>query len=148
MLKTISAFVVGVIFSIGLTLSGMTDPANVIGFLDVTGVWNPALMLVLGAAVLVTGIGYALVWRRATPLFDTTFHRPTNRIIDGRLLTGATIFGVGWGLVGLCPGPAFSAVTSGESGVLVFIAAMLGGMLLQRVTHTFLMQQGRRVATA
>ncbi len=148
MLKIFSAFVAGVIFSIGLTVSGMTNPENVIGFLDVSGDWNPGLMLVLAVAVTVAGIGYRLVWQRTAPLFDTDFYVPTNKILDGRLLTGAAIFGVGWGLVGLCPGPAFSAVTSGESGVLVFIAAMLGGMLLQRVTSTFLDGQNRRIAPA
>ncbi len=148
MLKIVSAFVAGVIFSIGLTVSGMTDPANVIGFLDVSGDWNPGLMLVLAAAVIVTGLGYRLVWRRSAPLLDTAFHVPTNRIIDGRLLTGAAIFGIGWGLVGLCPGPAFSAMTGGESGVLVFSAAMLGGMLLQRVIRDFLEQQSQRITSA
>ena len=131
-MNIISAFIAGVIFSIGLVISGMTNPQNIIGFLDITGAWNPALILVLAAAVLVTGIGYRLVWQRQQPLFATDFSVPTNRIVDGHLLTGAAIFGIGWGLVGLCPGPALSSLISGNSSVLIFIAAMLMGMLLRQ----------------
>lgn len=144
MMKLISAFISGVIFSIGLTVAGMTDPVNVIGFLDITGQWNPALMLVLIAAIVVTAIGYRLVWKRTEPLFEENFFVPTSRIMDGRLMTGAAIFGIGWGLVGLCPGPALSSVVSGESSVLVFIGAMLGGMLLQRGVSLFIENQTKR----
>lgn len=144
MMKILSAFIAGAIFSIGLTVAGMTNPVNVIGFLDITGQWNPALMFVLMAAVVVTGIGYRLVWKRTEPLFEKDFFVPVNRIMDGRLMTGAAIFGIGWGLVGLCPGPALSSVVSGEKGVLVFIAAMLGGMLLQKGVSLFLDDQAKR----
>jgi len=144
MMKITSAFIAGAIFSIGLTISGMTNPENVIGFLDITGQWQPALMLVLIAAIAVTAIGYRLVWKRTEPLFEKDFFVPTSRIMDGRLMTGAAIFGIGWGLVGLCPGPALSSVASGEIGVLVFIGAMLGGMLLQRGVSTFLDGQAKQ----
>ena len=130
-MNIISAFIAGVVFSIGLVISGMTNPQNIIGFLDITGDWNPALMLVLAAAVLVAGVGYRLVWRRSQPLFAADFSVPTNRIIDSKLLGGAVIFGAGWGLVGLCPGPALSSLVSGNSSIFIFIAAMLAGMLLQ-----------------
>ena len=145
-MKTISAFVAGAIFSIGLTISGMSNPENVIGFLDITGNWNPSLMLVLLSAVIVTGIGYRLVWQRTQPLFELDFSVPTSRILDGRLMTGSAIFGIGWGLVGLCPGPALSSVVSGNSSVYVFIAAMVGGMLLQRNLSAFIATQSNPVS--
>ena len=137
-MKALSAFVSGALFSIGLTISGMTNPANVRGFLDVAGGWNPSLFFVLLAAVVVTGIGYRLVWKRPKPLFEPIFSVPTSRIIDARLLTGSAIFGIGWGLIGLCPGPALSSVVSGESVIYVFIAAMLAGMLIQRYVMAFI----------
>lgn len=136
-MNIISAFIAGIVFSLGLVISGMTNPQNVIGFLDITGNWNPALMLVLAAAVVVAGLGYRLVWRRQQPLFAADFSVPTNRIIDSKLLTGAVIFGAGWGLVGLCPGPALSSLASGNSSVLIFIAAMLVGMLLKNTLKAF-----------
>lgn len=133
-MKNLFAFISGVIFSIGLTISGMTDPKNVIGFLDVTGDWNPALMLVLFSAVIVAGVGYRLVWKREAPLFDVSFHVPTSRLLDARLIIGSAIFGIGWGLIGLCPGPVLSNLALGNTSIYVFVAAMLAGMLLQRVT--------------
>lgn len=145
-MKTISAFIAGAIFSIGLTVSGMSNPENVIGFLDIAGNWNPSLMLVLFAAVVVTGIGYRLAWKRAQPLFDEDFFVPTSRILDGRLMTGSAIFGIGWGLVGLCPGPALSSVVSGNSSIYVFIAAMIGGMIMQRNLTAFIDGQNKAVS--
>lgn len=145
-MKSVSAFIAGAVFSIGLTISGMTNPENVIGFLDITGNWNPALMWVLMMAVVVTGLGYRLVWKRTEPLFDTEFFVPTSRIMDGRLMTGSAIFGIGWGLIGLCPGPALSSIASGNIGVYVFIAAMAGGMLLQRNVSAFIDSQTKPVS--
>lgn len=147
MKKALSAFVSGALFSIGLTISGMTNPANVRGFLDVAGDWNPSLFFVLLAAVVVTGVGYRLVWKRPKPLFEPIFSVPTSRIIDARLLIGAAIFGIGWGLIGLCPGPALSSVVSGESAIFVFIAAMLAGMLLQRSVLSFITARTQGVAS-
>ncbi len=145
-MKTISAFIAGAIFSIGLTVSGMSNPENVIGFLDIAGDWNPALMLVLFSAVVVTGIGYRLAWKRTQPLFDEDFFVPTSRILDGRLMTGSAIFGIGWGLVGLCPGPALSSVVSGNSSIYVFIIAMVGGMIMQRNLTAFIDGQNKAVS--
>ena len=145
-MKTISAFIAGAIFSIGLTISGMSNPENVIGFLDIAGNWNPALMFVLLSAVVVTGLGYRLAWKRTQPLFEPNFSVPTSRILDGRLMTGSAIFGIGWGLIGLCPGPALSSVASGNSSVLVFIAAMFGGMILQRNVSGFIESQKKSVS--
>jgi len=132
-MKEVAAFIAGLLFSLGLILSGMTNPENVIGFLDITGDWNPALAFVLLAAVMVTGIGYRLVWKQEKPMFEDGFSVPTRRVIDKRLVSGSVIFGIGWGMVGLCPGPALASVVTDDSfKVLVFLGAMLGGMLLQR----------------
>ncbi len=138
-MKEIAAFIAGLQFSLGLILSGMTNPENVIGFLDITGNWNPALAFVLMSAVVVTGIGYRLVWKRSQPMYEATFSVPTNRVLDKRLIIGSGIFGIGWGLVGLCPGPALASVFT-ENGVkaLIFIAAMVGGVLLQRNLTTLI----------
>jgi uncharacterized membrane protein YedE/YeeE len=132
-MKEISAFVAGLLFSLGLIISGMTNPENIISFLDVTGNWNPALMFVLMSAVVVTGIGYRLVWKRSKPVYEISFSVPTSRVLDKRLIGGSAAFGVGWGLVGLCPGPALASVfTSNWMAMLIFLAAMSGGVLLQR----------------
>lgn len=132
-MKEISAFIAGLLFSLGFIFSGMTNPENIISFLDVTGNWNPALMFVLMSAVVVTCIGYHLVWKRSAPLFEVSFSVPTSRILDKRLIRGFAIFGVGWGLVGLCPGPVFASVlTANWMKILVFLGAMVSGILLQR----------------
>jgi len=147
-MKNLSAFLAGALFSVGLTISGMTDPQNVIGFLDISGQWNPSLMLVFCSAVIVTGIGYRLVLKRQAPVFEAQFSVPTNRVLDGRLMTGSAIFGIGWGLVGLCPGPALSSISAGDSGVYIFLIAMVGGMLLQRNVSAFIDAQNNPVVSA
>ena len=123
------AFLVGLIFAVGLGLAGMTQPAKVIGFLDFTGRWDPSLAFVMGGGVLV----YLPVWRlvkgRARPLFDERFRLPTRKDIDGRLLVGAALFGIGWGLGGYCPGPALTSVGSFSGKALVMVASMLLGMV-------------------
>lgn len=131
-LSIVMSFAVGAIFGTGLLLSGMTDPAKVVGFLDVTRGWDPSLGFVMGGAVMV----YALLFRvvkgkRKGPWFDTAFHLPTRRDIDLGLVAGAAIFGAGWGLGGLCPGPGLVAAASGSSTGLLFVGAMLVGMLAQ-----------------
>ena len=132
-MKELAAFIAGLLFSLGLIFSGMTNPANVIGFLDITGNWNPSLAFVLMAAVVVTGIGYRLVWKRSQPMYEAAFSVPTSRLLDKRLLIGSAIFGIGWGLVGLCPGPALASVFTVNGGkVLIFLVAMICGTLLQR----------------
>jgi len=120
----------GVVFGFGLALSGMTDTNRVLGFLDIAGDWQPALLLVMASAVLVTLCGFALVRRLGKPLFAATFHLPTRRAIDTRLLGGAAVFGVGWGIYGYCPGPALTALLYLQRDTVVFVAAMLAGMWL------------------
>ncbi|MBP5858974.1 YeeE/YedE family protein [Marivibrio halodurans] len=128
----------GLLFGLGLALSGMMDPARVIGFLDVgrlvgAGVWDPTLGFVMGGALLVTLPGFALMRRRGAPLLADRFEWPSRRDIDRRLLLGAVLFGAGWGLVGFCPGPALAALSSGLAPVFIFVAAMVAGFLLFRL---------------
>ncbi|MEO1082093.1 MAG: DUF6691 family protein [Pseudomonadota bacterium] len=120
----------GLLFGFGLALSGMTDRNKVLGFLDIGGAWQPALVFVMGSAVLVTLIGFRTVRRMPRPVFDTRFHLPGRRNIDARLLLGAALFGIGWGLYGYCPGPALVSLLYGEPDTLLFIVAMLVGMFL------------------
>lgn len=129
-MSNLSALLAGLLFGFGLALSGMTDTNKVLGFLDFAGAWQPALAFVMGSAVLVTLLTFRVVVRRQRPLFDTRFHLAEKRIIDGRLLIGAALFGVGWGLYGYCPGPAVTALIYGERDTLLFVAAMLAGMAL------------------
>ena len=117
-MKELAALIAGLMFSLGLIISGMTNPENIINFLDITGSWNPALAFVLMSAVVVTGIGYRLVWKRNAPVFEGSFSVPTSRVLDKRLIIGSAIFGVGWGLVGLCPGPALASVFT-ENGIQI-----------------------------
>lgn len=131
MIGHLVTFGIGVVFALGFGLAGLTDPATIVSFLHVTGDWNPSILLVMGTAVAVTGIGYRLTFRhRSAPVLAPRFGVPTRRDIDGRLVAGAAIFGFGWGFVGLCPGPAFASVASGNGPVLVFLVAMFGGMAL------------------
>lgn len=135
-MKAIIGFITGLVFSLGLTLSGMTDPARVVGFLDVAGDWDPTLIFVLGGAVTTTLIGYRLVWRRGTPLLGERFQLPRRRDIDGRLLLGAALFGVGWGLSGYCPGPAIVSSSAMSLPLAGFLLAMLlGWWLATRLTR-------------
>lgn len=126
--RNLIAFAAGLIFGIGLTLSQMTNPAKVLAFLDLFGQWDPSLAFVMGGAVLVVFAGYRLVWKRPKPLAADRFQVPTNRTIDQRLIIGSILFGIGWGLAGLCPGPAISALTIGGAKAWLFFAAMVGGM--------------------
>ncbi len=126
--RNLAALLAGLVFGLGLTISEMVNPAKVLAFLDLFGDWDPSLAFVMGAALIVTAIGYRLVWARPKPVFAERFQVPGNRQIDARLAVGAVLFGIGWGLVGLCPGPAISALTFGGVPVLVFLAAMGTGM--------------------
>ena len=123
----------GLLFGVGLVVSGMTKPAKVAGFLDLFGAWDASLAFVMMGAIAVHLVAYRLIARRASPLFDTRFHLPTRRDIDARLLVGAAIFGVGWGLGGYCPGPGLVSAASGALPAIVFVVAMTVGMKLEHV---------------
>jgi uncharacterized membrane protein YedE/YeeE len=129
-------FIIGLIFGLGLILSGMSNPAKVLNFLDVGGIpagtWDASLMFVMIGAIAVTFAGFRLVQSRARPFFSEQFHLPTKIDLDPRIIAGPAIFGIGWGLAGFCPGPAFTALGFGSASALVFVAAMFAGMVLAR----------------
>ena len=125
------ALIAGILFGLGLTLSGMSDPAKVLGFLNITGDWVPDLMFVMGGAVVVTALFTPVVVKRATPLFADGFSLPTKRSLDLRLIGGAVLFGIGWGLSGYCPGPAVVSLLYGYESTIVFCLAMLAGMSIE-----------------
>ena len=133
-MSTLIAFAVGLLFGIGLILSGMADPGKVLGFLDLAGAWDPSLMFVMGGAIAV-GVGaFAVARRRTTTLLGGAMQLPQIREIDRPLVVGSVVFGIGWGLAGFCPGPAIVAAGAGYWQALLFCAAMLAGMALHRVT--------------
>lgn len=132
----IAQFVIGLIFGLGLLVSGMSNPAKVLNFLDFaaisTGTWDGSLAFVMAGAIAVTYVGFTLVLRRSQPLLAEKFHLPGKADLDARVIAGPAIFGIGWGLAGFCPGPAFTALGLGTTAAMVFVVAMLAGMWLAR----------------
>jgi len=128
---TLASFICGLIFGFGLLISGMTQPAKVLGFLDIFGRWDPTLAFVMAAALVVSGIGFALVRRRRRPVLAAQHQWPTRTDIDRPLVIGSVLFGIGWGLVGLCPGPALVNLAGLMPRVLVFVLAMASGMIIK-----------------
>ncbi|KTS13282.1 membrane protein [Methylobacterium indicum] len=133
-LRLLAALASGLLFGLGLALSGMMDPRKVLGFLDLAGAWDPSLAFVLAGAVGVSALGTLARTRMAHPVLAARFAVPENRRVDARLLAGAALFGIGWGLAGFCPGPALAGLVLGLPAVAVFVAAMLAGMALHRLT--------------
>ncbi|WP_431634985.1 DUF6691 family protein [Dyella sp. KULCS107] len=129
-MKITIALLAGLVFGLGLSLGGMTQPAVVLGFLDLFGAWDPRLVFVMGGAVLTTAIGYRLVFRRDRPLFESDFQLPTARRFDARLIVGSALFGTGWGIAGYCPGPALASLGGGAPSLLVLVATMVAGWWL------------------
>lgn len=132
MLGYIAVFFSGLLFALGLGISGMTLPQKVLAFLDVAGNWDPSLALVMIGSAGIYLILHRHILKRSSPLFDTAFHLPSNTDIDPRLITGAALFGIGWGTVGLCPGPAVTALVTLNDTVVIFFIAMIVGMYLSR----------------
>jgi len=124
-----SAFAAGLVFGSGLVISGMANPAKVLGFLDLAGAWDPSLALVMAGAVAVAAVAFALAGSRASTMLGAPLALPATRDIDRRLVLGSLAFGIGWGLVGFCPGPALVALGAGKLKAIAFVAAMLAGML-------------------
>jgi uncharacterized protein len=124
------AFAAGLLFGLGLSLGGMTQPAVVLGFLDIFGAWDPRLIFVMAGAVLTTAVGYRLLLRRPRPLLAERFQWPVSRRIDARLVGGAALFGIGWGIAGYCPGPALASLGAGVPALLILVACMLAGWWL------------------
>ena len=123
--------IVGFLFSVGLATSGMTQPGKVIAFLDIFGNWDPSLAFVMIGAIGVHAISFPLVTKRKTPFFSDSFQIPDNNTIDRKLLLGAFLFGIGWALGGYCPGPAVASIATFDSSVILFVGAMILGMLIQ-----------------
>ena len=132
----LSIFIAGFLFGLGLVVSGMANPGKVVGFLDLAGSWDPSLILVMGGGLLVTVPAFHFVLKNPQPLFEEKFFLPTSKAVDKKLLGGAMLFGLGWGIAGFCPGPAIVALVSLNSTVLLFFAAMIAGMLL----HHFILE--------
>jgi uncharacterized membrane protein YedE/YeeE len=125
---TLTSLLAGLVFGLGLIVSGMANPAKVLGFLDLAGAWDPSLALVMVGAIAVGSVAFAVAGRRTRSLIGAEMKLPSARHIDRRLVVGSTLFGIGWGLAGFCPGPALVALGLGEIKALVFVAAMLVGM--------------------
>jgi uncharacterized membrane protein YedE/YeeE len=138
-MNALAAFAAGLVFGIGLIVSGMTDPGKVIGFLDVAGRWDPSLAFVMGGAILVGYFSFAAAGKRGRTFLGGAMQLPTRRDIDARLVAGSAVFGIGWGLAGFCPGPALVALGAGIDQAALFVAAMLAGMVIydaaERLIH-------------
>jgi len=129
------SFLTALIFGLGLALSGMTLPSKVLGFLDITGNWDPSLMAVMAGAILVHAVSYRLIIKRPSPILEGSFQIPTRRDIDWKLVVGSAIFGLGWGLGGICPGPALVDLITLKTPVLFFVGSMILGMALFQVVN-------------
>ncbi|MDX6380577.1 MAG: uncharacterized protein QOI57_1601 [Rubrobacteraceae bacterium] len=132
MLRMLVTLLSGTLFGLGLAISGMVNPAKVIGFLDIAGDWDPTLAFVMGGALLVTVPAFRLILKRESPVLADDFELPTKKDLDARLLGGSALFGVGWGLSGFCPGPAVTALATGLMPVFAFVAAMIVGMAVYK----------------
>ena len=127
-MKHLFALFTGLGFGTGIAISGMMDPAKVLNFFDIAGTWDPSLICVMGGALIVPFLGYRMVWRRSKPLFAEGFQLPTSARIDSKLIGGAALFGVGWGIAGFCPGGALPALGTGDPSVMMFVAALTVGI--------------------
>lgn len=138
-MRLLSTYLIGLIFGVGIAISGMANPAKVLNFFDVAGIWDPSLIFVMGGAVVVAFLGYRVVLLRPAPIIDAKFHLPDNPRIDVRLLGGSALFGVGWGISGFCPGGALPALGTGRIEVFAFVAALIAGIFaakgLMALTH-------------
>lgn len=140
MKNSLAALLCGIVFGLGLAISEMINPARVIGFLDVTGQWDLTLALVMGSALAFTVIGFPLITRKAHPILAEEFTLPTKKTLDTPLLAGAVLFGIGWGLAGLCPGPAIAGLASLNPDIFLFVAAMIVGQFLGPMAEKMLVK--------
>ncbi|AWZ19861.1 hypothetical protein RTM1035_18685 [Roseovarius sp. TM1035] len=132
----LSALFVGLVFGVGIAISGMINPAKVLNFFDIAGTWDPSLIFVMGGALLTTFVGYRVVLGRPKPILEPKFKLPTKTVIDTRLIGGSAVFGLGWGIAGFCPGAAIPALGSGKYEVLAFVAALLSGIWVANMIQT------------
>ncbi len=132
-MRILMAFLTGLIFGIGILISGMANPAKVLNFFDVAGLWDPSLMFVMGGALLTTFLGYRFVLAREAPILSAAFQLPTASQIDLKLIVGSAVFGIGWGLSGFCPGAALPALGTGRQEVFIFVASLIVGLVVTRL---------------
>ena len=132
-MRLLTALIIGMIFGTGIAVSGMINPAKVLNFFDLAGTWDPSLAFVMAGALAVAIPGYRLTLARPAPAFENRFQLPDTRVIDRRLILGSATFGVGWGIAGFCPGGALPAIGTGDPAVFLFLAALIGGLLIARV---------------
>lgn len=132
-MQIVLTFIASLMFGLGLTVSGLANPAKVQNFLDVAGSWDASLAFTMAAAVVTTALGYGLIFKRSRPFLSDAFQLPTTTEIDVKMIGGAALFGIGWGLVGYCPGPAVVALPLGEPQTMIFLTAMLTGMFAARI---------------
>jgi len=135
-MRLVSALLIGLIFGLGIAVSGMINPAKVLNFFDLAGTWDTSLAFVMAGALAVAIPGYRLVLARPGPSFEPSFQLPDTKVIDRRLILGSLTFGIGWGIAGFCPGGALPAIGSGNPAVFLFIAALIGGLLIARVLQS------------
>ena len=131
-MRIVSLYFIGLVFGLGISISGMANPAKVLNFFDIAGTWDPSLAFVMGGALITTMIGYAVVLKRPAPAFSEVFHLPHAKDIDLRLIGGSAVFGVGWGISGFCPGGALPALGTGRTEVILFVVALVAGILAAR----------------
>lgn len=136
-MKLITTYLIGLIFGVGISISGMANPAKVLNFFDIAGSWDPSLIFVMGGALVTTFIGYKLVFGRSTPLFEPQFNLPMSRVIDAKLIGGSAVFGIGWGIAGFCPGGALPALGTGRWEVIVFTIAVVVGIIIARWLQSY-----------
>ncbi|MBZ8117749.1 YeeE/YedE family protein [Roseovarius sp. LXJ103] len=137
-MRLILTYFIGLIFGVGIAVSGMANPAKVINFFDVAGTWDPSLAFVMGGALIVTALGYRFVLKRPAPMMSASFQLPTRRDLDPMLICGSALFGIGWGIAGFCPGGALPALGTGHSQVFIFVAALIVGICVAKVLQATL----------
>ena len=145
-MRIITAYLIGLVFGVGIAISGMANPAKVLNFFDIAGSWDPSLVFVMGGAVITTFIGYKLVFGRGTPIIEDSFQLPTNNKIDLKLLGGSAIFGIGWGIAGFCPGGALPALGTGRWEVFAFTLALLAGIFLAKFRQSLAAREAQSAA--
>ncbi|MBW8637848.1 YeeE/YedE family protein [Hoeflea sp. WL0058] len=145
-MKLIATYLIGVVFGVGISISGMANPAKVLNFFDIAGEWDPSLILVMGGALITTLVGYKLVFGRNAPIYEPHFYLPGSRSIDAKLVGGSAVFGIGWGISGFCPGGALPALGTGRWEVFVFTIALVAGIFLARLLPNFSVRKEAKAA--
>lgn len=142
-MRLLSLYLTGLVFGVGISISGMSNPAKVLNFFDFAGTWDPSLIFVMVSALVVTFIGYRFVLKQPAPMMEQRFNLPTNRKLDARLIGGSAVFGIGWGIAGFCPGGALPALGTGQSSVLIFVGATLVGIVIAKTAMSFMDNRAR-----